>query len=88
MEFKYSNRFNSFCKSLDNLKVSINADKTEFFVLPATIQNYNLTMDLARICGLTDSLLFYEACRYNIKKKQFLATRNKYYVCDIGITNT
>ena len=47
MEFKYSNRFNSFCKSLDNLKISVNADKTEVFVLPATVQNYNLTMDLA-----------------------------------------
>lgn len=47
MELKYSNRFNSFCKSLDNLKASIHADRSDFFVLPATIQNYNLTMDLA-----------------------------------------
>lgn len=39
------------------------------------------------IRGLTDCMLFYEARRYNIKGKQFLATMNKYYVCDIGIRN-
>lgn len=39
------------------------------------------------IRGLTDSLLFYEARRYNIKGKQFLAMMNKYYVCDIGMRN-
>ena len=37
--------------------------------------------------GLTDSLLFYEVRRYNIKGKQFLTTMNKYYVCDIGMRN-
>lgn len=39
------------------------------------------------IRGLTDSLLFYEVRRYNIKGRQFLATMNKYYVCDIGMRN-
>lgn len=39
------------------------------------------------IRGLTDSLLFYEARRYNIKGKQFLTTMNKYYVCDIAMRN-
>ena len=39
------------------------------------------------IRGLTDSLLFYEARRYNIKGKQFLTTMNKYYICDIGMRN-
>ena len=39
------------------------------------------------IRGLTDSLLFYEARRYNIKSKQFLTTMNKYYVCDIAMRN-
>lgn len=39
------------------------------------------------IRGLTDSLLFYEVRRYNIKGKQFLTTMNKYYVCDIGMRN-
>lgn len=39
------------------------------------------------IRGLTDSLLFYEARRYNIKGKQFLTTMNKYYVCDVGMRN-
>jgi len=37
--------------------------------------------------GLTDSLLFYEVRRYNIKGKQFLTTMNKYYVCDVGMRN-
>ncbi|MGN0484652.1 MAG: ATP-binding protein [Lachnospiraceae bacterium] len=37
--------------------------------------------------GLTDSLLFYEARRYNIRGKQFLTTKNKYYVCDIAMRN-
>lgn len=39
------------------------------------------------IRGLTDSLMFYEVRRYNIKGGQFLATMNKYYVCDIGMRN-
>lgn len=39
------------------------------------------------IRGLTDSLLFYEVRRYNIKGKQFLTTINKYYACDIGMRN-
>lgn len=39
------------------------------------------------IRGLTDSLLFYEARRYNIKGKQFLTTMNKYYVCDTAMRN-
>ena len=39
------------------------------------------------IRGLTDSLMFYEVRRYNIKGRQFLATMNKYYVCDIGMRN-
>jgi uncharacterized protein len=39
------------------------------------------------IRGLTDSLLFYKARRYNIKGKQFLTTLDKYYVVDIGLRN-
>lgn len=46
---------------------------------PRTVDRY--------IRGLTDSLLFYEARRYNIKGKQFLTTMNKYYVCDIALRN-
>ncbi len=37
--------------------------------------------------GLTESLMFYEARRYNIKGKEFLTTMNKYYVADIGVRN-
>ena len=39
------------------------------------------------IRGLTDSLLFYEVRRYNIKGKQFLTSINKYYACDVGMRN-
>lgn len=46
---------------------------------PKTVDRY--------IRGLTDSLLFYEARRYNIKGKQLSTTMNKYYVCDIGMRN-
>ena len=37
--------------------------------------------------GLTESLLFYEVRRYNIKGRQFLTTMNKYYVCDVSMRN-
>lgn len=39
------------------------------------------------IRGLTDSLLIYEAVRYNIKGKQFLSTGSKYYSVDVGLRN-
>lgn len=35
--------------------------------------------------GLTDSLLFYKARRYNIKGKKLLTSMNKYYVCDLAM---
>lgn len=44
---------------------------------PKTVDRY--------IRGLTDSLLFYEARRYNIKGKKLLTTMNKYYVCDVAM---
>ena len=47
MEEKYFNRYRSFCRSLRNLKKSKSADPTAEFVLEGTIQNYNLTFDLA-----------------------------------------
>lgn len=34
--------------------------------------------------GLSDSLLMYEASRYNIKGKQLLSTQSKYYAVDTG----
>ena len=39
------------------------------------------------IRGLTDSLLLYEALRYNIKGRQYLSTQSKYYAVDIGLRN-
>ncbi|MGI5857621.1 MAG: ATP-binding protein [Candidatus Merdivicinus sp.] len=39
------------------------------------------------IRGLTDSLMIYEATRYNIKGKQFLTQQNKYYVVDVALRN-
>lgn len=46
---------------------------------PKTVDRY--------IRGLTDSLLFYEARRYNIRGKEFLSTMNKYYATDMGMRN-
>lgn len=46
---------------------------------PKTVDRY--------IRGLTDSFMFYEARRYNIRGKEFLSTMNKYYAADIGIRN-
>lgn len=37
--------------------------------------------------GLTDSLMFYEVSRYNLKGKMFLKTNGKYYTVDIGLRN-
>lgn len=37
--------------------------------------------------GLTDSLMFYEAQRYNLKGKMFLKTNSKFYTVDIGLRN-
>ena len=39
------------------------------------------------IRGLTDSLLLYEARRYNIKGKELLNSISKYYVCDVAMRN-
>jgi predicted AAA+ superfamily ATPase len=46
---------------------------------PKTVQKY--------IKGLCDSLMLYEASRYNIKGKQFLTTQSKYYVADVALRN-
>ena len=37
------------------------------------------------IKGLIDSLVIYQASRYDIKGKQYLATLEKYYIADIGL---
>ncbi|MEG0838717.1 MAG: ATP-binding protein [Hydrogenoanaerobacterium sp.] len=39
------------------------------------------------IHGLTDSLLLYEANRYNIKGRQYLSTQSKYYAVDVTLRN-
>lgn len=39
------------------------------------------------IRGLTDSLMVYEAGRYNIRGKQFLTQQNKYYAVDVALRN-
>lgn len=39
------------------------------------------------IRGLTESLILYEASRYNIKGRQFLTTQSKYYAVDVGLRN-
>lgn len=47
MENRFINRYNSFCRSLDNLHQSCGADPEAPFVLGATAQAYNLTFDLS-----------------------------------------
>ena len=39
------------------------------------------------IRGLLDSLMIYEAQRYNLKGKMFLKTNSKYYAVDVGLRN-
>ncbi|MDR0273049.1 MAG: ATP-binding protein, partial [Clostridiales bacterium] len=39
------------------------------------------------INGLCDSLILYQASRYNIKGKEFLSTQSKYYCVDIALRN-
>ncbi len=47
MESRYINRYHTFCKCLDHLKKSRNANPNEDFVLEGTIMNFNLTFDIA-----------------------------------------
>lgn len=47
MESKYINRYNTFCKSLQNLEKSRTADPKADFVLEATVLNFNLTFDIS-----------------------------------------
>ncbi|MGN0242798.1 MAG: HI0074 family nucleotidyltransferase substrate-binding subunit [Lachnospiraceae bacterium] len=47
MESRYINRYNTFCKSLNHLAKSRNADPDADFVLEGTVQNYNLTFDIS-----------------------------------------
>ena len=47
MEEKSTKRYLSFCKSLDNLKLSCGANPNENFVLSGTAQTVNRNFDLA-----------------------------------------
>lgn len=47
MENKSINRYHTFCKSLQNLEKSLDADVKADFVLERTVLNYNLTFDIA-----------------------------------------
>lgn len=47
MESKYINRYRTFCKSLQNLSKSLNADPKADFVLEGTVLNFNLTFDIS-----------------------------------------
>lgn len=47
MENKFTNRYYSFCKSLENLKKSVAADPAADFVLEGTAMNFGLTFDLS-----------------------------------------
>ena len=47
MENKFINRYNTFCKSLNNLAKSKTADPKADFVLEGTVLNFNLTFDIS-----------------------------------------
>ncbi|MCR4743846.1 MAG: HI0074 family nucleotidyltransferase substrate-binding subunit [Lachnospiraceae bacterium] len=47
MEEKYFNRYKSLLKNFHNLTLSQNADPDNPFLIPGTVQNYNLTFDLS-----------------------------------------
>lgn len=47
MEKSYIDRFNTYKKSLSNLKEAKNRDKNDDFVISGTIQKFSLTFDLA-----------------------------------------
>lgn len=47
MEKKYINRYNTFCKSLQNLEKSRHADPKQEFVLAGTVLNFSLTFDIS-----------------------------------------
>ena len=47
MANKFINRYETFCKSLKNLKKSLTADPEADFVLEGTVLNFNLTFDIS-----------------------------------------
>ena len=44
MENKFINRYNTFCRCLENLKKSQKADPEADFVLEGTVQNFNFNL--------------------------------------------
>ena len=44
---KFINRYNTFCRCLENLKKSQKADPEADFVLEGTVQNFNLAFDIS-----------------------------------------
>lgn len=49
-----------------------------------TVDNETISRYLSYMC---EAYLFYRVNRYDIKGKEYLKTRHKYYVCDMGIRN-
>lgn len=47
MEGKSINRYNSFCRSLNNLKEAKGKDSNDKFILSGTVQMFNLAFDLS-----------------------------------------
>ena len=47
MENKFISRYNTFCKSLQNLEKSKTADPKAAFVLEGTVLNFSLTFDIS-----------------------------------------
>lgn len=47
MEKRFTNRYNTFCKSLRNLEKSRTADPQADFVVEGTVLNFSLTFDIS-----------------------------------------
>ena len=47
MESRFTNRFRSFCDSLDALNEAKKRDPSDSFVLSGTVQKFNITFDVA-----------------------------------------
>lgn len=69
--------FDNIGNQLSTTKIANTMTSAGRKVDPKTVEKY--------VKALMDSLIIYQAKRYNIKGKQYLKTLEKYYVVDIGL---
>jgi uncharacterized protein len=69
--------FDNIGSQLSSLKIANTMSSEGRKIDSRTVEKY--------LQGLMDSLLIYQAKRYDVKGKQYLASLEKYYVADLGI---